>query len=342
MKWIPCLDGLRGISILCVMVAHFSQNIKIDEPWNHVCGPLGRIGVALFFVISGFIITKSLSSDLSKNRPNVLKRFYIRRAFRILPASILYLLIYSIWFYQKKHSVPVNELLAVSALLAGLWPVTTWFTGHYWSLCVEEQFYLGMPALLKRYGLKNVEKLCWTVILISPVNRIVLYKIFGTKYDMSILWVIDCLATGVVLSLRSSHKNVVIQKPLLAIVGALSLSIILGYFSHQGLLGILTVPLLGTSQALLGAILIIASIGASGHEVWWRNLLESTILVQAGKWSYSMYLFQQLFLVPKALIPEKWQTAPFNLIACFLLVPVIYYMWKVPLRNIGKKLSKGT
>jgi peptidoglycan/LPS O-acetylase OafA/YrhL len=91
----------------------------------------------------------------------------------------------------------------------------------------------------------------------------------------------------------------------------------------------------------LGAILIITSIDATGHGVWWRNLLERPILVQVGKWSYSMYLFQQMFLVPKTLISEKWQTAPLNLITCFLLVPVIYYLWEVPLRNIGKKLAKG-
>ena len=338
MKWIPYLDGLRGMSIFCVIIAHLSQNMDIGEPWAHLCGPLGRIGVAIFFVISGFIITKSLTSEL-KN-PNMLRNFYIRRAFRILPASVLYLIVYSTWFYQKQQDVPVHELLAVSMLLAGLWPVTTWFTGHYWSLCVEEQFYLGMPAFLKKYGLKKAEMLGWGVIVISPITRIALYKIFGSRYDMSIFWVVDCLAAGVVLAIRSSHQNIVMQRPLVAVATILFFALLLGYYSHQGKYGVLTVPLLGTFQALLGSILIISGIGAAERGLWWRNLLESSILVQVGKWSYSLYLFQQMFLVPRGIISEKWQSAPINLIVCFLLVPIIYFLWEVPMRNFGKKLTK--
>ena len=151
-KIYPSLNGLRAISILMVLIFHF---IDLYHP-GKLAGIyfIGPLGVNIFFVISGFLITtlcikeKVLTGNLS------LRSFYTRRALRILPVAYLYvfvvIVINSIF---KLHIGPVYFLAAfllVMNLSIARQFGSDWNLAHYWSLSVEEQFYLFFPVILKK------------------------------------------------------------------------------------------------------------------------------------------------------------------------------------------------
>lgn len=141
---IPALDGWRGIAILLVLAGH-SQYARIGS--DPLC--LGSHGVVLFFVLSGFLITRNLLAEKNKTGSIKLAKFYRHRVRRLLPASWTYLgsaaLLVVFW-----RSAEMSKIEYVSAVFCFRNYVhTTGLTGHFWSLSVEEQFYLCWPLLVR-------------------------------------------------------------------------------------------------------------------------------------------------------------------------------------------------
>src|SRR3984885_2047795 len=158
--YLPTLDGWRALSISLVILHH--SQIQLAVP---VIGPLfstlaqfGEVGVELFFAISGLLICSRLLDEESRAGQISVRSFYIRRFFRILPAAIFYLLVIAIlaafqvipvfpkdWFaalFFFRNYAMLFEYLNHSPL-----PLH-WYTGHFWSLSMEEHFYLVLPAVL--------------------------------------------------------------------------------------------------------------------------------------------------------------------------------------------------
>ncbi len=139
----PGLDGLRGVAILLVVIAHTGFFLS----------PLGgQVGVTLFFVLSGFLITSILITELNKSAGISLKAFYKRRAVRLLPALLLFLLLGSFLidmllpaFRPLVAAMPALFYFANYAHIAG-YPIPP--NEHLWSLSVEEHFYLVWPFIL--------------------------------------------------------------------------------------------------------------------------------------------------------------------------------------------------
>ena len=151
MKRIPTLDGWRAIAILLVIVHHVATSYGNEGPlaWH------GIIGVDVFFAISGLLITSQLLVD------GHLGRFYIRRAFRILPPAVLYLAAVGLLGLASRPEI-LHSLLIVRNYAGG-----TRITGHFWSLSLEEQFYLAWPLLLLWSGRRAQ---CVGLILIAAVS----------------------------------------------------------------------------------------------------------------------------------------------------------------------------
>src|ERR1700722_12610748 len=150
---IPTLDGWRAIAISMVLWAHASGTIFYhghplsDIHWLRI----GQNGVSIFFVLSGFLITSKLLEDCD------LKKFYIRRAFRILPVVLCYFVLVSILGVATSKEVAASALFYRNYL-----PVewqTQWFTSHFWSLAVEEHFYLLWPLIVSAFSIKSAKKL---------------------------------------------------------------------------------------------------------------------------------------------------------------------------------------
>jgi peptidoglycan/LPS O-acetylase OafA/YrhL len=147
-SYLPSLDGFRAISIILVIVFHFLISYKSHPYFDNVA----NVGVQFFFVISGFLITTLLIKEQLKTGKISLKKFYVRRICRILPVAYLFLtLILLAKFLLPQH-------LNLVFIIASFFFVRNYFmtptgvnhlTTHYWSLSVEEQFYIIFPVLLK-------------------------------------------------------------------------------------------------------------------------------------------------------------------------------------------------
>src|SRR5882724_9559882 len=139
---IPSLDGLRALSISLVLVGHFAfaAGFPIHRAWW--TDAYAHYGVLIFFVISDYLITTLLVRERAKTGTINLKQFYIRRAYRILPAAYFYLVVVTVVFYA---SLPFKFLVTAYTYLTSYAVHTPWVLLHLWSLSVEEQFYLVWP-----------------------------------------------------------------------------------------------------------------------------------------------------------------------------------------------------
>ncbi|HWP83957.1 MAG TPA: acyltransferase [Terriglobia bacterium] len=142
----PHLDGLRGLAILLVMVYHA----------NHSLFSGGFIGVDIFFVLSGFLITSLLVQEYDGAGTIRLKAFYLRRVLRLFPALLAMLIAFStfsiaVWGFEGARSRLVDSLIALFYMAnwaRAFWIHPPYELGHTWSLSIEEQFYALWPPLL--------------------------------------------------------------------------------------------------------------------------------------------------------------------------------------------------
>jgi peptidoglycan/LPS O-acetylase OafA/YrhL len=140
------LDTLRALAIVSVIIFHLQPFLPAAlDPIKRT----GWMGVDLFFVLSGFLIGSQLLKPFPRNQPPKLRAFYIRRAYRILPAYLAVLLLYfTISQWREHERLPSAwKLLTFTANLRMNYPAELAFS-HVWSLCVEEHFYLLLPWLI--------------------------------------------------------------------------------------------------------------------------------------------------------------------------------------------------
>ena len=151
MQRIPTLYGWRGIAIALVLAEHFSprRDSHAYFSWLYM---LGQHGVTVFFVLSGFLITSKLLAESQATGRISLFRFYLRRFFRLAPCSWCYLLVVALCLGHL-------NLLWPHELRACLFFYRNYFggnvispTAHFWSLSLEEQFYVAWPPLLLAAG----------------------------------------------------------------------------------------------------------------------------------------------------------------------------------------------
>jgi peptidoglycan/LPS O-acetylase OafA/YrhL len=184
---VPALDGIRGAAAASVFIYHYGGGARSSNFAVHLVGEtihLGWAGVSLFFVLSGFLITGILLDSMQ--RPNWWRTFYIRRTLRIFP----------LYYTALLGSMLVHLSLRRSwSSVAPIWPYFFYlqdipglvrfevlgplFTlGHFWSLAVEEQFYLVWPFLLSLANRRDrVRQLCLGIYLLSLIFRICVFSL---------------------------------------------------------------------------------------------------------------------------------------------------------------------
>ena len=266
MGYRPALDGVRGLAILLVMGAHFGLGLPQG----------GRIGVTIFFALSGYLITALLLAEHGKTGRIDLKAFWIRRGRRLLPA--LFVLVAAFLAYHLvrggfRQAVPA-ALITVFYLAnyAANFHVDLGLLAHTWSLAVEEQFYLWWPLAL--LGLlawwpKAVSRL----VVIAAIG-IALVKIWSFTTHTSFFFPVsrgDALLGGAALAVLGISQ--VRWAFPIGLIGALAISFVPG-----------DPPWIYVVAAALG-VLIVA--GAEGSFLAWSPL------VFIGTISYSLYLWHQ-------------------------------------------------
>jgi peptidoglycan/LPS O-acetylase OafA/YrhL len=204
LSYIPELDGIRGIAVLVVMLAHVATlDVQSSAAFLTVApGALytlighGWLGVDLFFVLSGFLITGILLD--TRNSPHYFRNFYGRRALRILPLYFLCLAVMA--FSYPGYSSYFLLSTVFLANMAGLMGVSVPHgPGVFWSLAVEEHFYLIWPWLVRMLSRRALVWVCASIVIAEPILRAV-FTVRGTDvYSLS--WFrFDGLASGALLA----------------------------------------------------------------------------------------------------------------------------------------------
>lgn len=306
-RYLPALDGLRGIAILLVLWHHGYQVFGGQEPeqdwffWR--MSEWGWLGVDLFFVVSGFLITSLLLAG--RAHPDQLKIFWWRRILRFQPPALLYLTVLYLL-------VPHVDALASLRALEGWW-LYFFYLGNLhiaqhgwpagplallWSLAIEEQFYVVWPLLVRALTPSRLLWLCGAVVLLTPVARALALSKLG--YPAGVVFTLfrfDGLALGALLAVLLALPTT--RERLLA-WGARLLPLAWGVLWGIMLLPpdnsrIKASPLFGavgyTAIALACAVLVVNAV-QPGRRLCW--LLEHPLLVSIGKVCYSLYLWHFL------------------------------------------------
>ena len=289
---IPALDGLRAVSVLLVFIGHMAGTRGAFA----LTGTLGRIagfGVDIFFVISGFLITSLLCGELDRYRSISLKAFYIRRILRIFPAFYTYLAVLTLLTLAGIVRVTHLQFLAAVTYTVNLWPRGMgWLIAHLWSLSVEEQFYLLWPSVMAYGMLRGAKTIALATVILCPVLRAVAYSL-GVRFTGQFPLVADTLAIGCLLALyratlhRKQWYLAILQSRLCFLfpVAALLMN------SYPA--GRVGAPLQSAVNFCI-AITIDYLITNSGSRV--TVFLNRPSLIYTGMLSYSLYIWQQLFL----------------------------------------------
>ena len=230
-KHLPALDGLRGVAILLVLCCHLAENCwAFKYPWRilPIIGGGGWVGVDLFFVLSGFLITGILWDDRGSRR--YFKNFYIRRTLRLAPLYYTTLLVIFCILPALLPYIRVNNPMVVGASdeianiknTAAFWPwyVTYMvnilisiknrlpFPSHFWSLAVEEHFYLIWPLLMSRLPRATLKRILIGIVAGALVFRCILLCLISplAVYVLTPCR-IDCIALGGIVALVAREEN---------------------------------------------------------------------------------------------------------------------------------------
>jgi len=296
-RHIPSLDGIRAIAILLVCVAHLAGTQTI--PLHHFSS-FGNLGVRVFFVLSGFLISTLLLDELNKSGRIALGKFYWRRTLRIFPPFYAFLLVLAALEAIGWITLQSGDLLHGATYTANFQTGRSWWTGHLWSLAVEEQFYLLWPLALAWGGRRAGWWTAGLTVALAPLWRIAsgayLPPMPRGEWFPSVA---DALAAGCLLALW--------RKPVPAWAGPAAAVVLLAANTWQYYTGGPAAALLQTLINLLLSVLLAAAVQYSA--TWPGRVLNARPLAFLGRISYSVYLWQQLFLVP----PEaraSWTVQP--------------------------------
>ena len=336
------LDGIRAISIILVILGHlggtrgFGNGNRLDLG----IGDYAHLGVVVFFVISGFLITSLLLSEHRKNGAVSLKLFYARRSIRIFPAAYAYLAVVALLWWWGSLQLKAGDFWHAVTYTVNFQPDSSWQVAHLWSLSVEEQFYLLWPLAFVVLGPRHAVWAAAAFILLSPIARSVnrLFLIGTPYHDLPMFpMVADSLATGCLLArLRGWLENQGWYLRLFQPVYSFLLLVLLLLINR--FMGYTVVSVVGVSIVnFILAILIHRSVYQPGDRL--GQLLNWKPVIFVGTLSYSLYLWQQLFINREA---HDWiNTFPQNLALTVFTALSSYLLLEKPLLHLRHRLQAG-
>ena len=359
-KYLPSIDSLRALAVLAVIIYHVDVNYL----------PGGFLGVDLFFVLSGYLISSLIIKEFRKTGTVNLYNFYIRRARRLLPAvyfmitvGLVVMVLFNEVLLRKSH---------LDAIFGYIYSSNWWYIfhkldyfdsfgaqspfKHLWSLAIEEQFYMIFPLLFLlvngkkkskdgTYKLnKNFLYVVLGLILVSLIAHILLFDInnisriyFGT--DTRAFSLLVGVVGAILYPMERLHAKVTPQQNMLysvvSLVSIATLITVMIYTSEYNTLlyrgGFLLV-------AILGLIVIISS--GKQHTLMSR-LLSFKPVVFIGKISYSLYLWHFPVLVLTTPVSEIGNPNIFfvilRIVLTFAVAIVSYVFVETPIRKLGFK-----
>ncbi len=353
-KRIPSLDGLRGLAIILVLIGHGSYSIPQSflSPLFMFLGN-GHLGVSIFFVLSGYLIYTLSVQEYQKTGTFNWKNFYFRRILRIFPAFYFVLLTIILLKVFKIIILTLPMLLSAATFTANynlLWIKSTALTdyfviGHFWTLALEEQFYLVFPLLMILFRNNRLLPILTVVILLEPFVRVFCYFLIPSlrgQIGEMLHTSFDSIGAGVLLG--ELLRNDKIKDRLFRLANnrlILSISILFIVFIspilniHFRGLYMLTV---GKTLELIGiSVLIVAAI--SNRKTLLFRLLNSRVLSKIGILSYSIYLWNNLFLYDDGKL--IFNQFPLNFLCVFGMGIFSYYIVEKPFLRIKDRFKNA-
>lgn len=308
--WIPGLDGVRAVAILLVIYAHGSFPGHDTVALKTLKGKCGFLGVQLFFVLSGFLITTLMLREVARSGRLNLRGFYLRRVLRIVPAYLAYLAVIAglqAGGYAELRPVDwAGALTYTSNFVPSPWPVETC---HTWSLSVEEHFYLLWPVCVAGLGLaagRRVAAGCLIGCMLLRWGALVwLSDEAARRIDLWTFTRMDDLAVGclVAFAVRSADGRRwldALTRP--ALLTACLLGVLAVQIGSSRAVGArlfsppVFAPLLAVTNTLTaGGIALMVWVVVSPTRPRLAGWLESPVLRAVGVGSYSLYLWHPLF-----------------------------------------------
>jgi peptidoglycan/LPS O-acetylase OafA/YrhL len=337
-RQIPSLDGLRAISVVLVMVGHGvsarSHSFAFRLLLLHQ-----NLGVRIFFVISGFLITTLLLDERSVFKGVSLRLFYIRRALRILPPFFVYMATIVVLNQLSVINVPGRDLIYGFTYTMNYDPSPAWQVGHLWSLSVEEQFYLVWPLIVRWCG-----RPAWIaaafVGMFSEVAIHGLHFVTGINLiisDYGFLLVCGPIATGCLLALMAPRLSPLVVSARwlrgIGLAGCVLLIVVLDTF-RLAQFGSVTALII---NLLLGAVIARLAFAPTGATA---RVLNSEAMCATGRASYSLYLWQELFINPFS--TAAMCRFPLNVIATVLVSAGSYYLVEHPFLRWRRRFRRAS
>jgi len=355
MNRIMSIDGLRALSIIMVLLGHSAATMS-DEVANNLLFKLfanSNLGVKFFFVISGYLITKLLIIEKEKTNFINIKHFYLRRAFRILPIFYLYIfvIIFLKWTFVTDIVDSYLDVLPASFYLWNykhFWTSVSgkgsWFLGHFWSLSMEEQFYLLWPFVFSFFYAKssNIKliKLVSILILIMPFLRLLTYVLTPDSrgYINMMLHtggdaiLIGCLGALIEGTNAFKAKYLLHLQNKFLIVFTVFFLFVFSPLLSINFKGAYDLPI---GMTLNNVFILIFLFWCIYVPTKFSSVLNNRILVQIGVLSYSLYVWQQLFLTNRN---DFWVNKfPQNIFIVFLVGFASYYLIEKPILKLKNR-----
>jgi len=328
---IPSLDGLRAVSIVLVLLSHLlgTRGFPVGTRAMGAIGDFGYLGVRVFFVISGYLITSLLLAEHRRTQTISVTDFYVRRAWRIFPAFYTFVAAMMAAWAMGSIALHAGDLLAAVTYTMNYHYERSWELGHIWSLSIEEQFYLVWPATFLLAGPRRIVPVAVAMIVLAPCLRAASFVFLDHADDVAMEaypCVMDSIATGCLLAalrdrldrspaylatLRSRWFALV---PLTVVIANLPTWWALEYTSNVTIQNI-------------GVALIVDRCVRSPDD-WIGKVLNWAPFVWLGGLSYSLYLWQQPFLDHFA--RSEVNTFPINIALAFACAIASFYLVEQP------------
>ena len=336
-RYIPTLDGWRAIAITLVMLFHLEllRGYGLSTSWFY---SNGGSGVEVFFAISGLLICTLLLDEERNTGTISLGGFYFRRAFRILPAAVTYLCVVALLrALGTITSLQVPEWIASLGFYRSFLPHarTGWYTNHFWSLSVEEHFYLILPLFLvvcKRHrglilGVVGLLTLS-SGFLLSHFRLVPGWAEGLSDFRLGSLFLSAGFAASMLDHAVVKRLAGKATAPFLALAAAFAAVT----FVHDRI------------AAVVIPFLVLAAVACTvmNPTNLLGKILENGVLRFIGKRSYSLYLWQQLFLSVhfgpgKEMVLQQW---PLSLLCTFGCACLSYSFVEQPLIRKGRAILR--
>ncbi|MGH8461585.1 MAG: acyltransferase family protein [Stenotrophobium sp.] len=348
-KQILQLDGVRAVAFVAVLLSHAGYP-----------GYLFWSSVDLFFVLSGFLITGILLSQ--KKDENFFKIFYTRRFLRILPAfyAVLFISLFVLQRVSKDQTISVALFLAnIYMPFADLSKVTDsyWALGPYWSLALEEQFYLLWPLLVYTLKPRQLLWLCISLIIAAPICRGLSFWFLYVPHlaNYQAIWMfpfnrMDLLASGAIIAICQHLKLFEVRKMArfgMLLAAASAVLVVLGIaiipsFRLSGHTFLFSTLGFSLVCAMMGGFIMYLANETGGPIV---KVLSLKPLAYAGTITYTMYLAHVtvIVLLQRAGMQHSWRVPLVAWAGSFVLASLSWHLFELPIKQLKDRMvwTKG-